>query len=155
VLSFVPSVAIAALIGILMIGPQAWIRRPDDRADDIRRIAHVLATHERPGDAILYLPRKTAVIGTAYRDGFDKLPDIGLHTSPVVSGTLLGTPAGPHTVAARLHGVRRVWVVEWVHPLAPDSVPPPDLLRLLNPAHMSASWLIRSIFIVLYVMPSR
>ncbi|MGN6791609.1 MAG: glycosyltransferase family 39 protein, partial [Streptosporangiaceae bacterium] len=102
VLSFVPSAAIAALIVILLIGPQAWIRRPDDRADDLRTIARVLATHERPGDAILYLPRKTAVIGTAYRDGFGKLHDIGLQTGPVVSDTLLGTAAVPRVVAARL-----------------------------------------------------
>ncbi|HEX2321254.1 MAG TPA: glycosyltransferase family 39 protein [Streptosporangiaceae bacterium] len=154
VLSFVPSAAIAVLIVIMVLGPQAWIRRPDDRADDLRTIARVLATHERPGDAILYLPRKTAVIGTAYRDGFGKLRDIGLQTSPVVSGTLLGTAAVPRVVAARLRRVRRVWVVEWVHPLAPDSAPPPDLLRLLTPARMGGSWLIRSVLLVLYRMPS-
>src|SRR5262245_30697558 len=153
-LSFVPSAAITALIVTLIVGPQADIRLPDSRADDIRQIANVLATRERPGDAILYLPRKAAVIGTAYRDGFDKLPDIGLQTPPIPSGTLLGTSAAPDVVAARLHGVSRVWVVEWVHPLAPDSVPPPDLVRLLTPTHMGGSWLIRSILLVLYVMPS-
>jgi mannosyltransferase len=155
VLSFVPSAAISVLIAIMVLGPQAWIRWPDDRADDLRTVAHVLATHERPGDAILFLPRKAAVIGTAYRDGFGKLRDIGLQTSPVASGTLLGTSAGSRVVAARLRGVRRVWVVEWVHPLAPDSAPPPDLLRLLTPAHMAGNWLIRSVFLVLYSMPSR
>jgi mannosyltransferase len=153
-LSFVPSAAIVALIVVLVVGPQAAIRLPQSRADDIRTIASVLANHERPGDAILYLPRKAAVIGTAYRDGFDKLPDIGLQTGPVRSATLLGTPAAPDVVAARLHDVRRVWVVEWVHPLAPDSVPPPDLVRLLTRTHMDGSWLIHSILLVLYVVPS-
>src|SRR5215469_8197652 len=60
ILSVAPSVALAVLIGVVLIGPQAAIRLPNSRADDIRTIARVLANHERPGDAILYLPRKTA-----------------------------------------------------------------------------------------------
>jgi mannosyltransferase len=153
VISIVPSAALAVLTVVMLIGPQAAIRLPNSRADDIRTIASILATHERPGDAILYLPRKTAVIGRAYPDPFNKLRDIGLMTGPVASGTLLGVPAGPRVVAARMRSMRRVWTVEWVHPLAPDSVPPLDLVRLLGPMHMVGSWLIRSVLIVLYAAP--
>jgi mannosyltransferase len=153
-LSVAPSAALAALIGVVLIGPQAAIRLPNSRADDIRTIARVLAKNERPGDAILYLPRKTAVIGRAYADPFDKVRDIDLLTGPIRSGTLLGVPAGPSVVAARLRGVRRVWTVEWVHPLAPDSVPPPDLVRLLAGMRVVDSWLIQSIWLVLYAAPS-
>jgi mannosyltransferase len=154
-LSVAPSAALAALIGVMLIGPQAAIRLPNSRADDIRTIARVLANHEQPGDAILYLPRKTAVIGMAYPDPFKQLRDIDLLTGPIRSGTLLGDPAGPKVVAARLRGVRRVWTVEWVHPLAPDSVPPPDLVRLLAGMRVVDSWLIQSIWLVLYAAPSK
>jgi mannosyltransferase len=153
ILSVAPSVALAALIGVMLIGPQAAIRMPNSRADDLRTIARVLASHERPGDAILYLPRKTAVIGRAYPDPFNKVRDIDLLTGPIRSGTLLGVPAGPSVVAARLRGVRRVWTVEWVHPLAPDSFPPPDLVRLLARMRVVDSWLIQSVRLVLYAAP--
>jgi hypothetical protein len=103
----------------------------------------------------LYLPRKTAVIGRAYPDPFSKVRDIDQQAGPIPSGTLLGVPAGPSVVAAQLRGVRRVWTVEWVHPLAPDSVPPPDLVKLLAPMRMVGSWLIQSVLLVLYAAPSR
>ncbi len=154
VLSVVPSAALAVLIVVLVVGPQAAIRLPNSRADDLRTIAGVLAKHERPGDAILYLPRKTAVIGRAYPDPFNKLRDIGLQTGPIPSSTLLGVPAAPNVVAARLRSVRRVWVVEWVHPLAPDSAPPADLIKPLASTHMIGSWLIQSVLLVLYATPS-
>lgn len=152
--SFVPSAVLAGLIVAAVAGPQAAGRLPASRADNLRSIASILATHERPGDAVLYLPRLTAVIGRAYPGPFDRLRDIGQRTGPVASGTLLGTQASPGVVAARLRGVHRVWTVEWVHPLAPDSAPPANLVRLLTPLHMVNSWLIRSILLVLYVSPS-
>ncbi len=95
-----------------------------------------------------------SVIGRAYPDPFSKVRDTDLRTGPIRSGTLLGVPAGPSVVAARLRGVRRVWTVEWVHPLALDSVPPPDLVRLLAPMRMVGSWLIQSVLLVLYSAPS-
>jgi mannosyltransferase len=155
VVAVVPSAALAVLTIVMMIGPQAAIRQPNSRADNIRVIASILSIYERPGDAILYLPRKTAVIGRAYPDPFNKLRDIGQLTGPIASGTLLGVPAGPRMVAARLRGVRRVWTVEWVHPLAPDSAPPLSLVGLLRPMHMVGSWLIQSVLLVLYAAPAR
>lgn len=152
--SYVPSAVLAALIVAAVAGPQAATRLTSSRADDLRTIASILATHERPGDAILYLPRLTAVIGRAYPEPFDKLRDIGQRRGPVASGTLLGIPAAPGVVAGRLHGVQRVWTIEWVHPLSPGSVPPPNLVRLLAPWHMAGSWLVQSVLIVLYVTPS-
>ena len=154
ILSVVPSAALAVLMVVLLIGPQAAIRLPNSRADDLRTIAGVLARRERPGDAVLYLPRKTAVIGRAYPDPFSKLRDVGLQAGPIASGTLLGVPAAPSVMAARLRRVRRVWAVEWVHPLAPDSAPPADLIKLLTPMHVIGSWLIQSVLLVLYALPS-
>jgi mannosyltransferase len=153
--SFVPSAILAVLFVAAVAGPQAATRQGSSRADNLRTIASILTARERPGDAILYLPRLTAVIGRAYPGPFDKLRDIGQQAGPVASGTLLGVPASPAVVAARLRGVHRLWTVEWVHPLAPDSVPPPSLVRLLTPLRMDGSWLIQSVLLVLYVAPSR
>jgi mannosyltransferase len=152
--SFAPSVVLAALIIAAVAGPQAATRLTASRADNLRTLASIVASHERPGDAILYLPRLTAVIGHAYPAPFDRLRDIGEAADPVASGTLLGTSAPPGVVAARMQGVRRLWTVEWVHPLAADSVPPPNLLRLLTPLRMAGSWLIQSVLLILYVAPS-
>ncbi|MGI9006135.1 MAG: glycosyltransferase family 39 protein [Streptosporangiaceae bacterium] len=152
--SFVPSAVLAAVVLAAVAGPQAATRLNSSRADNLRAIASILAANERPGDAVLYLPRLTAVIGRAYPDPFDQLRDIGERTGPIPSGTLLGIPAPPGVVAARLHGVHRIWTVEWVHPLAPDSVPPPNLVRLLTPLRMAGSWLIQSVLLILYVAPS-
>lgn len=148
-----PAAAAVAIV-VLLAGPQAAIRLSYSRADNIRLIASILAQNEQPGDAVLYLPRKTAVISYAYRGPFGQLRDLGLQAGPVASDTLLGVPASPAVVAARLHGVRRVWTIEWTHPLAPDSVPPPGLVKLLTPMHMRASWLIQSILVVLYTAPA-
>jgi mannosyltransferase len=153
-LSFVPSAALAVFIVVMVIGPQAEVRLPYSRADDLRLIAAVLAARERPGDAILYLPRKTAVIGMAYPDPFRKLNDIGLLSGPIPSGTLRGLAAPPSVVASRLPGVKRIWTIEWTHPLAPDSSPPPALIKLLTPMRMSGSWLIQSVLVVLYTVRS-
>ena len=155
VLSVVPSAALAVLFACLVIGPQVAIRQPGSRADNLRLIASIVATNERPGDAILYLPRKTAVIGMAYAAPFSKLRDIGLQEAPIPSNTLRGLAAAPSVVAARLPGVRRVWTVEWLHPLAPDSEPPADLVKLLAPMHMVGSWQIQSVLLCLYAAGSR
>jgi mannosyltransferase len=152
--SVVPSAALALLFACLVISPQVEIRQPDSRADNLRLIASIVATHEQPGDAILYLPRRTVVIGMAYAAPFNKLRDIGLQEAPIPSDTLRGLPASASVVAARLPGVQRVWTVEWLHPLAPDSEPPADLVKLLAPMHMVGSWQIQSVLLCLYAAGS-
>jgi len=154
VLSVVPSAALAVLFASLVISPQVAIRQPGSRADNLRLLASIVATHEQPGDAILYLPRKTAVIGMAYAAPYSKLRDIGLQEAPIPSNTLRGIPATPSVVAARMPGVRRIWTVEWLHPLAPDSEPPAALVKLLAPMHMVGSWQIQSVLLCLYAVGS-
>ena len=154
VLSVVPSAALAVLFASLVISPQVAIRQPSSRADNLRLLASIVATHEQPGDAILYLPRRTAVIGMAYAAPFSKLRDIGLQEAPIPSNTLRGIPATASVVAARMPGVRRIWTVEWLHPLAPDSEPPADLVMLLAPLHMVGSWQIQSVLLCLYAADS-
>src|SRR5258708_11542806 len=100
-----------------LMGPGRGIGWRTAGADTLRAVAAVLTGHERPGDAILYLPWDTAVIANAYPAPYVKLRDLGLGQTPIASATLRGLPAAPSLVAARLRGVRRAWTVQWIAPL--------------------------------------
>ena len=149
-LAVVPSAALAVVIVVAVAGPQREIRQPDARADDLRAVASVIAARERPGDAVLYLPRDAALVGVAYPAPFRKLRDIGLGTSPVASATLRGRAAPPGVVAARLRGVRRVWTVQWAEPLSRATAAPASLTRLLTSMRVVGRWHIQSVVLRLY-----
>ncbi|HET9894725.1 MAG TPA: glycosyltransferase family 39 protein [Streptosporangiaceae bacterium] len=121
-LAAIPSVVLAVAVTSAVVGPQSAIRLPSARADNLRAVAAVLAGHERPGDAILYLPWDTALAGMAYPKPYASLRNIGLGQSPVASDTLRGLPASPRVVAGRLRGVARVWTVQWT-PVLPSAAP--------------------------------
>jgi mannosyltransferase len=54
--AWLPSAAIMAVLTVLLVGPQQAVRLPDSRVDNLRHASAVLAAHELPGDAVLYLP---------------------------------------------------------------------------------------------------
>ncbi len=151
-LAVLPAVLLAAIVVAASIGPQRAIRLPSARADNLRAVAAVLAAHERPGDAILYLPRDTALVGLAYPAPFDRLRDVGIGESPVASATLRGLPAAPRVVAARLLAVSRVWAVQWAHPLPS---PGPVRTGLLTAAglRLVRRWRVASVLLSLYARP--
>lgn len=141
--------ALAAAIIVALVGPQRAIRLPTARADDLRAVAAVLSSHERPGDAILYLPWDTAVISRAYPAPYAKLRDIGLGRTPIASATLRGLPAAPTVVAARLRGVSRAWTVQWVQPL-PSLRPGRTGLVSGRGLRLIRRWRIASVLLSLY-----
>ncbi len=150
VLAAVPSGILALLIVALLIGPQGEIRTAGNRPDNLAAAAAVLAGHERPGDVVLYLPRGTSVLAMAYPRPFRHVRDIGLGTSPVASGTLRGLAAPAGTIASRLAHVRRVWSVEWVHPLDGANTPPSRLTGLLARWRLIGRWHVQSLVLRLY-----
>jgi|HubBroStandDraft_1064217.scaffolds.fasta_scaffold11957_2 mannosyltransferase len=153
VVAVLPSLLIAAMTAVTLIGPQRAIRLPSARADNLRAVAAVLQAHERPGDAILYLPWDTALVGMAYPAPFDRLRNIGLGVSPIASATLRGLPAKPSTVAARLRTARRVWTVQWT-PSQPSVGPAGQGTTGLLTAsgfRLVRRWRIVSVFLSLYV----
>jgi mannosyltransferase len=150
-LAFAPSVALAAVIVIAVISPQREIRQVGARVDDLRAVASVIAARERPDDAVLYLPRDTALVGVAYPAPFRRLRDVGLGETPIASATLRGTAASPAVIAARLRGVRRLWTVQWAKPLSRSTAAPANLARLLAPLRPAGRWRIRSVLLRLYV----
>src|SRR6266851_3304574 len=155
VLAVVPSAVLALVVAGAVIGPQREIRQAGARADDLRGVANVIARHERPRDAILYLPRDAELVGVAYPAPFRRLRDIGQAKSPVASATLRGLPASPRVVAARLASVRRVWVVQWAHPLSRSSAAPAGLSRLLDGLRLIGRWQVQSVVLRLFAVRSR
>lgn len=121
-LAWLPAAVIAALLGALLAGPQQALRRPDSRIDNLRRAAAVLAGHELPGDAVLYLPSSRRIVSMSYPGPFRRLRDIALARSPAASATLAGTEVSPPVLRHRFAGVQRVWVVT----IRYLSHPPPD-----------------------------
>lgn len=141
--------AVAAAIIVALVGPQRAIRLPTARADNLRAVAAVLSSHERPGDAILYLPWDTAVISRAYPAPYAKLRDIGLGRTPIASATLRGLPAAPSVVAARLRGVSRAWTVQWIQAL-PSLGPVRTGLVTGHGLRLVRRWRIASVLLSLY-----
>jgi mannosyltransferase len=147
-----PSAAIAAIIIVVLAGPQIQIRQAGARTDNLRAVAAVLAEHERPGDAVLYLPWDAAIAGMAYPGPFSHLRDIGLGVSPVASDTLRGLPAGAAVLAGRLRGVTRVWTVSWVQspPLGPATLAEVVATRTVAAMHLIGRWRVASVLLSLY-----
>ena len=147
-------VVLVVVIAAALAGPQGEIRQVGARPDNLRAVAAVIAGHELPGDAILYLPRDTELVSVAYPAPFRRLRDVGLGRSAVASGTLRGTAASPGVVAVRLRQVRRVWTVQWAVPLSPTTVAPASLARLLAPMRVIGRWHVQSVILRLYQVRS-
>lgn len=154
-LAVVPSAVLALVIIAVLTGPQREIRQVSARPDNLRAVAAVVARHERAGDAVLYLPRDTSLAGVAYPAAFRQLRDIGLGRSALASGSLRGIAATPGVVASRLASVRRLWTVQWAHPLSRSTAPPPPLTRLLSGLRLIGTWRVQSIVLRLYAVPAR
>jgi hypothetical protein len=51
--------------------------------------------------------------------------------------------------------LRRLWTVQWVHPLSTSSAAPSQLTRILSGLHLIRSWRIQSVVLRLYAASSR
>ncbi len=139
-----------ALVVIVLGGLHSQLaeRRADGHDVDIRRADHLVARHERPGDALLNIsaqtgPRKGSgerTLEGAYPFGLARLRDISAGASPEQSATLGGTYASAAVIRQRLSHVTRLWVVEWT---TPRPVPVLDGLgfRLLHSWEVTGLWL--------------
>ncbi|HYK33722.1 MAG TPA: glycosyltransferase family 39 protein [Streptosporangiaceae bacterium] len=148
-LAVLPSALLAAAIIGGLVGPQLAIRLPSARADNLRAVAAVLGAHERPGDAILYLPWDTAVISRAYPVPYAKLRDVGLGQTPIASATLRGLPAAPRVMLGRLRFVSRAWTVQWIPPV-PSAGPVRIGLVTGSGLRLIRRWHIESVLLSLY-----
>ncbi len=150
--SAAPSALLALVVLAAVAGPQVQIRAATARADNLRAVSAVVAAHERPGDAVVYLPWDTAVVGMAYPAPFRRLANIGLAQSPVASATLRGLPVPAGVLIARLRAVRRVWTVRWSHPLPGGGLTPAAAAeaRAIGALRLVGRWRISSVILSLY-----
>ena len=154
----IPALAWAAALVILgaaaalLAGPQRTARLTSSRPDNLRGVSAVVAAHERPGDAVFYLPSEVRVVSMAYPAPFRRLRDLALSASPVASDTLTGTQVWAPVLARRFARVPRVWLVRWTDQ---RSVPPAtkigrEELVLLSGMRLVQRWTVQSVVLSLY-----
>jgi mannosyltransferase len=96
--------AALALVAVLTIPAPLAPRRPDSRPDDLRALGAALSAWERPGDAVLYVPRRFRLFVAVYGDAYRDLQDL----------TFARGAAEPRTAAefhAAARAVGRIWLV--------------------------------------------
>jgi mannosyltransferase len=143
------AVAAAAVIVIAVagLGAQASERLPAGHGYDIRLADQGVASHARPGDALMnvrYWPLSWGGgvergMAGEYPYGLARLHDISRARAPGPSGTLGGTFAGPSVEIHRLATVTRLWVASWSK--APSPVPPRLGFTVAYTLHAKGVWL--------------
>jgi mannosyltransferase len=101
-----------ALIVLVALPGQTEDRRVSSHSEDLRQLSHLVATHRRPGDALLFPRLSDREFEAAYPSPYRPLRDVTLAQTPTQSATLLGTPATAQVIRHRLTTVDRLWVVE-------------------------------------------
>lgn len=153
--SWLPAVAVLALLAVLVLAPQRSIRLPSARADNLAEVSAIVAANQQPGDAVLYLPSNKRVFGMAYPGPFRRLWDISLAKSPVAAANLLGTEVPAATLAARGARVHRIWLVSGRGGLAllrsPRGAQAKGEAALLRSFHLIRHWTVRDDMLSLFV----
>ncbi len=148
----VPVVALA-LLGVHM---QHVYRAPSyGHSEDMRGTARVIARQARPGDAVLFLPASRRLVALAYPSQFRGLDDVALVTSPSDSATIWGVESAPGTLAGRLDGHARVWLVSGPPRLGevPDTADREKARLLVSGYVMQDPTITRGYSITLFVRP--
>jgi mannosyltransferase len=136
-----------ALIVLAALPGQVSVRRAGSHSENLRQLSHLVATHSRPGDALLF-PRLTdREFEAAYPAPYRPLRDVGLAQIPAQSATLLGIPAPAPVIRHRLATTTRLWVIETGNERG--SVP---LIAGLG-FHEAHRWTVSGIWLVLYTRP--
>lgn len=150
--AWLPSAAIMAILAVLLAGPQQAVRLPGSRVDNLHHASAVLAAHELPGDAVLYLPSSRRILSVSYPGPWWRLRDIALAHSPASSATLAGTEVSPAVLRQRFAGVRRVWLVtiRGIQQPPPDSRTDQAKIALIKQLHLLGRWHAGAVTVRLY-----
>jgi mannosyltransferase len=142
-IGWLPSAVVAVGLVALLIAPQKAIRLDSARPENLREASAIIASHERPGDIIFYIPITGRIASMAYPGPFTRLRDIALAKSPVASATLYGTDVSASVLRSRFVDVTRVWVVTGVNNYQfPKPTTPVDKeeLSLISGMYQIGSW---------------
>jgi mannosyltransferase len=150
-LAYAAPALIAAVIAGLLVVPQEHVRDLSSRPDNLAKVAAVLAAHERPGDAVLYVPWAAKVVSQAYPASYAGLRDLAQLKSPDASATLRGTTVSAGTLARRFRSAGRVWVVQMGNLGYTVTSLGRAEFQLIRRLRLAASWRIKSVLLSLYV----
>jgi hypothetical protein len=145
--------ALAAVIALLLIGPQQQIRLTSARPDNLAAVAAFIAPREQAGDAVLYVPWDSKVVSQAYPAAFANLRDVAQRRSPLASATLRGTTVSGPVLARRFASVSRVWIVQLGGNGFRSSRLGREEYRLLGQLRLAGTWRISTVRLNLYVRP--
>jgi mannosyltransferase len=150
--AWLPALAVAAGLALALVPPQEKIRLPSSRADNLRLASTIVAAHERPGDAVFYLPRNMRVLGMGYPAPFRRLRDVALARTPMAAGNLIGISVSPAVLRQRFAGVTRVWLVTGLGGQVPAPRTPLDRagLALLAGWRLAGRWQAQDVLLSLY-----
>ncbi len=113
-LAWLPSLAVTAGLAVMLAGPQLAVRLSSARPDNLHEASAIVAAHERPGDAVLYMPSAYRVVAYGYPAPFGRLRDVALARTPYASSTLTGYELSPAALRSRFAHVSRVWIISGV-----------------------------------------
>ncbi|MEV7803779.1 hypothetical protein AB0O28_12595 [Microbispora sp. NPDC088329] len=138
---------LAAWLGLSVPG-QIATRGPDGRQDDPRPVMTLLASEARPGDGVLFVPAKVRKYAVVYPAVFGRLRDVALALSPERDGSFPGREVGPRALAARLAGLRTLWVVGHT---GKDAMPARRRALVARSFAPAGRWIFRGLFVDRYV----
>ncbi|MBB2742384.1 UNVERIFIED_ORG: mannosyltransferase [Microbispora rosea subsp. rosea] len=139
---------LAAWLGLSVPG-QFATRGPDGRQDDPRPVMALLAAEAQPGDGVLFVPAKVRKYEAVYPSVFGRLRDVALARSPQQDGSFPGREVGTRVLAARLDGLRTLWVVGHTGKNAMPARRHALVARSFAPA---GRWTFRGLFVDRYVL---
>ncbi|WP_182898551.1 glycosyltransferase family 39 protein [Microbispora sp. H10830] len=139
---------LAAWLGLSVPG-QLATRGPDGRQDDPRPVMALLAAEAQPGDGVLFVPAKVRKYEAVYPSVFGGLRDVALARSPEQDGSFPGREVGTRVLAARLDGLRTLWVVGHTGKNAMPARRRALVARSFAPA---GRWTFRGLFVDRYVL---
>ncbi|WP_169951919.1 glycosyltransferase family 39 protein [Microbispora sp. H11081] len=142
---------LAAWLGLSVPG-QFATRGPDGRQDDPRPVMALLAAEARPGDGVLFVPAKVRKYTMVYPSVFGRLSDVALALSPERDGSFPGRETGPRALAARLDGLRTLWVVGHTGRHTMPARRRALVARSFTPA---GHWTFRGLFVARYLPKDR
>jgi len=108
-LAAIVSLGLAAQVGVRQPGPYA----------PVKTASVFLATHERPGDAVIYPQGWVPIMNITAPRGYAPLHDLSLAKTPIQAENLGGSTVSPPVLKAREQGVRRIWAIEFAPNLEP------------------------------------
>jgi mannosyltransferase len=118
--------ALGLVLALTVSGPlgQLAVRIPGRGSGPavVQAASQFLASHERPGDQIVYPGGSIPPLNLAYPAGFGRLGDLALAQTAAAAGRLYGVAVPVPTLQRREHRFRRIWVAEigppWPSPSA-------------------------------------